>query len=141
MIPHTPESACQQARAIACLQQLQMTDPDDRRNRTRSRSMTLPVMADIIQPDFLGNQNEVPRGSMPRLNLQPSMHGVSAVPQNATNEPDDPFGYHDGPRHNLAPQRLADEYGVDPSRSSVVCQLGCTIAKSHSCCSTNASMS
>ena len=84
MILRTLESAHQQARAVAHLQQLQMTDPDDRHSRTRSRSMTPPVMADIIQPDFLGNQNEVPRGSMPRLNLQPPMHGVSAVPQNDT---------------------------------------------------------
>ena len=75
MILRTPESACQWARAVARLQQLQMTNPDDRCSRTRSRSMTPPVMADIIQPDFLGNQNEVPRGSMRRLNLQPSMHG------------------------------------------------------------------
>ena len=118
MIPHTPESARQRARAVARLQQLQMTDPDDRRSRSRSRSMTPPVTADAIpQPNFLADRipSEVPRGSMPRLNLQPPMHEVSAVPPNAIslNDPDDPFGYHDGPRHNLAQQRLADEYGVD----------------------------
>ena len=81
MILRTLESAHQQARAVAHLQQLQMTNPNDRHSRMRSRSMTPPVMAEIIQPDFLG---EVPRGSMPRLNLQPPMHGVSAVPQNDT---------------------------------------------------------
>ena len=119
MIPRTPESARQRARAVSRLQQLEMTDPDNRRSRSRSRSMTPPVTADIPQPNFLANQvssdYEVPRGSIPRLNLHPPMHGVPAMPPNAINlnEPDDPFGYHDGPRHNLAPQRLANEYGVN----------------------------
>ena len=43
------------------------------------------------------------------------MHGVPAMPPNAINlnEPNDPFGYHDGPRHNLAPQQLPNEYVVN----------------------------
>ena len=39
----TPESAQQHARTAAHLHQLQMTDPDDRCSRSRSRSITPPV--------------------------------------------------------------------------------------------------
>ena len=119
--PRTPESARQRARAAAQLQQLQMTDPDER--RSRSRSVTPPVTAGgFPQPNFLaeriGADLDVPRvPSTPRLNVHLPMHGVSAsaVPENSIslNDPEDPFGYNDGPRHNLTPQRLADVYGVN----------------------------
>ena len=56
MIPRTLESAQQWARAVSRLQQLEMTVPDDRCSRSRSRSMTPPVTADIPQPNFLANQ-------------------------------------------------------------------------------------
>ena len=29
------------------------------------------------------------------------------------NDPEDSFGFHDGPRHNLASQRLAENYGAN----------------------------
>ena len=95
-----------------------MTDPDDR--RSRSRSATPPVASQAIpQPNFLAADLDEPRlhpmPILPRLNLQPPMIGVPAIPANSIslNDPeDDPFGFHDGPRHNLAPQRLAEEYGV-----------------------------
>ena len=53
--------------------------------------------------------------SVPRLNQRPPMRGVSALPENSINlnDPEDPFGFHDGPRHNLGPQRLAEQYGVN----------------------------
>ena len=80
--------------------------------------MTPPVIAHAIpQLNFLADQMPADLDasglrSMPRLNLQ---HGVSAVPANSIslNDPEDPFEFHDGPRHNFAPQRLADEYGVN----------------------------
>ena len=120
-IPATPESARQRARTAARLHQLQMTDPDDRRSRSRSRSVTPPVTDGAIpQPNFLADQTpadlNAPRlHSTPRLNLQPPMRGASAIPANSIslNDPEDPFGFHDGPRHNLALQRLAEEYGVN----------------------------
>ena len=119
-----------------------MTDPDDRCSRSRSRSITPPVTAQAVpQPNFLADNvsaDALGLHSMAQLNLQLPMCGVSAVPADSIslNDPEDPFGFHDGPRHNLAPQRLAEEY--DTSRSSAACQLGCTIAKSYTCCSTNA---
>ena len=82
--------------------------------------MTPPVASQAIpQPNFLAADLDEPRLHpmfiLPRLNLQPPMIGVLAIPANSIslNDPkDDPFGFHDGPRHNLAPQRLAEEYGV-----------------------------
>ena len=123
-IPRTPESARQRARAVARLHQLQMTDPDDRRSRSSSRSATppgpVPAEPIISQPNFLAEQipadlEALRLRSAPRLNLRPPMRGVSAVPENSIslNDPEDPFGFHDGPRHNLGPQRLAEHYGVD----------------------------
>ena len=56
-----------------------------------------------------------PMPILPRLNLQPPMIGVPAIPANSIslNDPEeDPFEFHDGPRHNLAPRRIAEEYGV-----------------------------
>ena len=51
----THKSAQQRAKAIYCLQQLQMTDPDDRCSRSRSR--TSPVPSPVIpQPNFLANK-------------------------------------------------------------------------------------
>ena len=98
-----------------------MTDPDDR--RSRSRSMTPPVTPEAIpQPDFLSDQiptelDALRLHSMPRVNLRPTMHrsSGSAVPENSIslNDPEDPFGFEDGPRNNLAPQRLAEQYGVN----------------------------
>ena len=125
-IPLTPESARQRVRAADRLQQLQMTDPDDRRSRSRSRTPPVPSPA-IPQPNFLADDvddlDAAPRlhsmPMLPRLNLRPSgpMLGVfaaQAAPANSIslNDPEDPFGFHDGPRHNLAPQRLAEQYGV-----------------------------
>ena len=115
-VPSTPESARRQARAATRLQQLQMTDPDDRRSRSRSRSVTPPVA--IPQPIFLPQQIpadlDVPGPhSMAGLNLQPPMRRVSAVSESVNSislndDPEeDPFGFHDEPRHNLAPQGLA----------------------------------
>ena len=81
--------------------------------------MTPPVTAQAIpQPNFLADNvsaDALGLHSMAQLNLQPPMRGVSAVPANSIslNDPEDPFGFHDGPRHNLAPQRLAEEYGVN----------------------------
>jgi hypothetical protein len=88
-----------------------MTDPDDRRSRSRSRSVTPPVA--MPQPNFLAQQipadlNAPARHSTAMLNIQPPTSRVSAVPANSIslNDPDDPFGFCDGPRDNLAPQRL-----------------------------------
>ena len=93
-----------------------MTDPDDRRNSSSSRSRsTTPPVASMPQPIFLADRihvdSEAPR--LPRLHLPPSVCGVSAtMPENSIslNDPEDPFGFHDGPRHNLASQRLAENY-------------------------------
>ena len=93
-----------------------MTDPNDR--CSRSKSMT-PLSQAIPQPNFLAADLDKPRlhpmPILPRLNLQPPMIGVPAIPANSislNDYEDDPFGFHDGPRHSLAPQRLAEEYGV-----------------------------
>ena len=95
-----------------------MTDPDDRRSRSRSRSVTPPVA--MPQPYFLAQQisadlNVSGRRSMAMLNMQPSTSRVSAVPANSIslNDPEDPFVCLDGPRDNLAPQRLTRGHGVD----------------------------
>ena len=93
-----------------------MTDPDDRRNSSSSRSRsTTPPVASMPQPIFSADRihvdSEAPR--LPRLHLPPSVCGVSAtMPENSIslNDPEDPFGFHDGPRHNLASQRLAENY-------------------------------
>ena len=80
--------------------------------------MTPPVTSGSVQqPIFLADRipvdSDAPR--LPRLNLRPPVHGVSAMPDNAIslNDPEDPFGFHDGPRHNLASQRLAENYGAN----------------------------
>ena len=95
-----------------------MTDPDDRRSRSRSRSVTPPVA--MPQPYFLAQQisadlNVSGRHSMAMLNMQPSTSRVSAVPVNSIslNDPEDPFVSLDGPRDNLAPQKLTRGHGVD----------------------------
>ena len=103
-----------------------MTNPDDRCSRSKSR--TPPVPSPVIpQPNFLANDvddldaapgpHSMP--TLPRLNLWPSgpmlgVFTVQAIPANSIslNDPEDPFGFDDGPRHNLAPQRLAEQYGV-----------------------------
>jgi hypothetical protein len=110
-----------------------MTDPDDR--HSRSRSATPPVTPQAIpQPNFLADlaasipQVQIPSDfdaprlhPMPRVNLQPPLQptpGVSAAPAAISlNDPEDPFGFGfgSGPRHNLAPQRLAGVYGVNMS--------------------------
>ena len=96
-----------------------MTDPDDRRSRSRSRSVTPPVA--MPQPIFLAQQfsadlNVPGRHSMAMLNMQPlaSTSHVSALPANSIslNDPEDPFVSLDGPRDNLAPQRLARGHGL-----------------------------
>ena len=80
--------------------------------------MTPPVASGSIQqPIFLADRipvdSDAPRLS--RLNLQPPVHGVSAMPDNAIslNDPEDPLGFYDGPRCNLASQRLAENYGAN----------------------------
>jgi hypothetical protein len=80
--------------------------------------MTPPVASEAIsQPIFLADQipvdSDAPRP--PRLNLRPPMRGVSAIPEHSIslNDPEDPFGFHDGPRHNLPSQRLAENYGAN----------------------------
>ena len=60
-----------------------MTDPDDR--HSRSRSATPPVASQAIpQPNFLAADLDEPRlhpmPILPRLNLQPPMIGVLAIP-------------------------------------------------------------
>ena len=121
----------QRARAADRLQQLQMTDPDDRRSRSRSRTPPVPSPA-IPQPNFLAGDvadlDAAPRvhstgmPTLPRLNLQPSgpMLGVFAAQPNtiSLNDPEDPFGFHDGPRHNLAPQRLAEQRSEEHTSNS-----------------------
>ena len=81
--------------------------------------MSPPVASEAIpQPIFLADRipvdSEAPR--LPRLNLRPLVHGVSAIiPENSIslNDPEDPFGFRDGPRLNLASQRLAENYGAN----------------------------
>jgi hypothetical protein len=84
--------------------------------------MTPPVTAQAIpQPNFLADQIPADLDApglhpMPRLNLRPSVPGFSALPADSislNDDLDDPFGFHDGPRRNLASQRLAGEYGVN----------------------------
>ena len=65
-----------------------MTDPDDRRSRSRSRSITPPVA--MPQPNYLAQQvsadlNVPGQHSMAMLNMQPlaSTSHVSAVPANS----------------------------------------------------------
>ena len=75
------------------------------------------------QPNLLADQMgvdvDVPRSNpMPQPNFLADNMGVDVdVPRQLStprpNNPEDPFGFHDGPRHNLAPQRLANEYGVN----------------------------
>ena len=42
---------------------------------------------------------------------------ATGIPANSISlfDPEDPFWFDDGPRHNLAPQRLAEQYGVHMS--------------------------
>ena len=95
-----------------------MTDFDDR--YSRSKSTTPPVASQSIPlPGFQANHHlDAPRlhamPTLPRLNLQAPVLGAPAMPANSIslNGPEDPFGFHNGPRHNLAPQRLAEEYGI-----------------------------
>ena len=110
-----------------------MTDPDDR--RSRSRGTTPPATPQAVpQPNFLADlaaripQVQIPADfdaprlhPMPRVNFQPPLQptpGVSAAPAAMSlNDPEDPFGFGfgsgGGPTHDLALQRLAEVYGVN----------------------------
>jgi hypothetical protein len=127
-----------------------MTDPDDR--RSRSRSMTPPVASTappiafiaptaVPQPNFLADVVDLNAHRLHSINLQPSTSGALAVPANAIslNDPEDPFGFHDGPRHNnILAQRLSG-YGVNiPPEVQLPANWD---AKSHACNSTNANPS
>jgi hypothetical protein len=78
-----------------------------------------PPIATIPQPNFLAQQipadlNAPGLHSMALLNMQPPMSRVSVPADSISlNDPDDPFGFGDGPRDNLARQRVAGEYRVD----------------------------
>ena len=72
-IPLTPESARQWARATDRLQQLQMTDPDDRHSRSRSRTPLVPSPV-ILQPNFLADDID-------DLDATPGPHSMPMLPR------------------------------------------------------------